>query len=408
MITIYNITFFFLYNILRKKRPGNDVAKFLVLIYLICSLCGAIVYFGYSGAVQYPDRITIESISVHIMLLALFIWPFIKYSKNIDITYFKYNAHYMKVFSMLIAFPAIASLLLSIADVISLFAFGNFDVARTAFAQGELDTGYVSRFGPLGYILALGPETCLLAVIMTFFWIFVIPNKKMATIMFVSSLSLVVHNLSIAGREGIIRWGLYFLLNIVLYKKFISYEGHKLFWKLMCIGGGTLLFVFFLISNDRFGYRDNGTLYTLFNYPGQPFYYFSYSYNRFADDSIYGLEYYFPMFFNVKFITMEMNSVINADYHLNTFPTFVGSFLTKTGLINTLIYGIFWNALCLFLFGKKGRLTFYSTIAYFALFDVVLIGVLYYIHYTRFVHFAIFLYILIAAFISKKFKYTKE
>ena len=62
------------------------------------------------------------------------------------------------------------AMLVSVYDVVDILAFGNYEQARNAYVNGEIDGGYIRRYGTLGYIMSLGPQTCFIAVTLFFFF----------------------------------------------------------------------------------------------------------------------------------------------------------------------------------------------------------------------------------------------
>lgn len=398
MPLIYIVFFLFCLLFVKSKRRKFDVSCYIYMIYLVCAICFGIVYYGYPKSIQFPERITLTSVSAHLLLLSIFFFPFVHYSSKLDFTRFQISDKGLKIFEWCLIVPSIAAIFVSSADVIRIVAFGDYSVARTAYLEGDIDAGYISRYGLLGYIMSFGPQTCFLSVTMFFYSFFYKGDKKMGLLMFIASFALVIQNLSIAGREGFIRWMLYFGFNFVLFRDHVSYKGHRSFWILIALGVSIMLFFFRAISIDRFEDSTYGTLYSLFSYAGQPFYYFSYAFNEFATKNISG--------FGSIFTIVTGNEVkravdnLSLDFALNTFPTFVGSFIAKVGFWRTLLLGSVWCIVLSYIFSRKRSMSFSSAVTYIIFYDVILFGVLYFIHYPRFTQITMVVYIIVAWVIS--------
>ena len=104
---------------------------------------------------------------------------------------------------------------------------------------------------------------------------------------------------------------------------------------------GILIYIFSAITIDRFGESKEGILYSLFRYYGEQTYIYSYHFHRFADAvENKGILYLFPILSQVETNSLDLNKYISADYFLNTFGTFVGSFLSRVGIYNCLLLAI--------------------------------------------------------------------
>lgn len=392
MPLLYLSFFVFSYYYLKSKKRSFDIACYINLIYLVCVACFSILYYFYPSSIVYKNRITFTSILSHIFLLSLFIGPFVIHSKKIDFRSFNISERGITFFSWCVIIPSILAMLVSIYDVVDILAFGNYEQARNAYVNGEIDGGYIRRYGYLGYIMSLGPQTCFVAVTLFFYFYFYKKKKTLGLFIFIASFALVIQNLAIAGREGFVRWGLYFGFNVILFKDYLSYKSNKTFWKLIIVAGIVMIVIFNAITLDRFEDIDNGPFYSIICYAGQPFYFYSYNYDAFWDKNIGG----FFSIFTLIGGNEEVNSELYTDFATNTFPTFVGSFLYRVGLLRTTIFGLVWFFLLNIVFGLKRMFRFSTFITYITLCDVILIGVLYFIHYPRFTQVTMVFYIILA------------
>lgn len=398
---IYIFCFIFALLILMKKQRKFDIGCYLLLIYIICVTCFAVIYYFYSDIIQFPERINIESVFVHLLLLFLFLFPFVNFSKRLNFDSLPISDKGLIYFAWCLIVPSLLAIYVSAFDVVNIIAFGNYDLARTAYLTGDIDGGYITRFGFVGYFFSFGPQTCFLSVTMFFYFYFYKGYSKLGMLLFISSLALVVQNLSIAGREGFVRWMLYFGFNFILFRNYVSYKEHKVFWKIILVGIIVMFVVFRAISIDRFQDSSYGPLFSFLNYAGQPFYHFSYVYEAFGEKNTSGLLSIFSLIVGNE--TTSGISEVSTDFALNTFSTFVGGFIKRAGFSQTLIFGVFWFLFLSIVFNKKKKNSFTLTIAYITLYDVLLIGVLYFIHYPRFTQITMLFYIFVAYILTKFF-----
>ena len=404
MLFIYNIFFLVVLCVLYRSRKKFDISCYLVAIYLVSSLSCTLLSLTSPNLIQYPDRITFESVIVHIFLLSFFSCPFIAKANKIRPNNLDISKTGVKIFALSLIIPSYLAIIASVYGVVDILAFGNFNEARTAYLLGDVSGGYIEKYGVLGYIMSLGPQTCFISVTIFFYCFFYKGYKKLGYSVLIASFALVIQNLSIAGREGIIRWLMYFGFNLILFREYISYSKYKHFWNLFIVCILFMFGVFATISNDRFESSDGGVGLNLLNYLGQPFYNFSYMYNAFANQSNQSLTEILSILGD-SHKELEQNMV---DFATNVFSTFAGSFIKNVGLLKTLLLGLIWLVICKFTFYGKKTLSFYNTIAYIVLFDVILFGVLYFIHYVRFTQITMVVYIMLASFICKKYSRRYE
>ncbi len=394
MPLLYLSFFIFLYFYLKGKRRSFDVACYINVVYLVCVICFVILYYFYPKSISHIDRISFSSVLSHLFLLSLFIGPFIIHSQKIAFSSFRISDKGLSIFSWCIIIPSILAMMVSVYDVVDIIAFGNYEQAREAYLNGEIDGGYIRRYGIIGYILSFGPQTCFVSVTMFFYFYFYKRKKKLGLLLFFASFSLVVQNLSIAGREGFVRWAFYFGFNAILFKKYLSYKSNDKFWKLFLLAGIIMIVLFSSITLDRFEESTYGPFYSIISYAGQPFYIYSYNYQAFWDKNTSGFLSILSLFGGNEDYLDSQQALV--DFATNTFPTFVGNFISKIGLYRTALFGLLWFVFLNIIFGLKRKFSFTMFITYITLCDVILIGVLYFIHYPRFTQISMVLYIMLA------------
>lgn len=393
-VIFFSIWFFLIY-----RKNGLNISSYIVGIYLFGMVCGILYVYCYP-IVEHPERITIASVSSHILFLWLFLYPLVRYGNTLRPDHIKISRIALDIFSWFIIVPSLLSIIISLGDIGAVLSFGNLLDARNAFITGDISNLYISRFGALGYFIAIGPQLSFIALFLTFYRIFYLKNNSLTTkLLMLSSLGIVINNLAIAGREGIIRWILFAGFCLVFFKEYIDFRKHKkLFLSLSVVLVGILAF-FMMISIDRFENSEYGVFASFLRYGGEQYYLYSYNFHFFADKGLQSIGQMFPLFSGKSLDIYDQNKLIVVDYFLNTFSTFVGSFIKQTGLFNTFIVSICAFLLFFLVFWKSKRIstpTLSKTVAFLFCYEIVLLGFFYYLHGTRMTQFSIILYIVIA------------
>ena len=394
------IIFLGLWCFINYKKNQFNISVLILLLYFIGAFSCLCIFIFYPTEIKYPERITIDSVASHIILMWLFMYPLIKYGNYFSPERLIISNLKLNIFSWCIIVPSLLAMAISIFDIIKIFSYGNLLAARMAFVNGDLSTEYVSRYGAIGYIMSLGPVISFLALFFFFYKKFYKQNNGIITwLLFLSSFCIVAYNLAIAGREGFVRWFFYCIFCSVFFKNYIKFKQNKKFFGIIGCFGFLLLTIFTMITIDRFEDSNNGPLYSLISYCGQQFYYYSYAYDRFFNDGYGSLGELFPIISNHRAEAMDINSFVNADYYLNTFSTFAGSFLKEAGFANTLFLAIFTFTISYFTFWRKKKYSNYSLtriIAYLFYYEVILLGFFYFIHYLKFTQIAIVFFIILS------------
>ncbi len=388
MIIIYILFFSFWLRFIYKKY-GFNISAFLVSLYLTGSvLCSAIMIF-YPDYIEHYDRITIASVSTHIIILFLMMYPIISYGNSIKIENLRISKQSLKIFSWFIVICAISCITISMIDIGKIMLYGDFRQAREAYMLGELDTdGPVKRFGAIGYFAAMGKLISFIATFLFFYWKFYLRNNSILTmLLFICSFTVAIDNLTIAGRDGIVRCILFYIANYTLFKKYINIKRHKgfAFSILLFVMAGGIFFS--AISSDRFKKSERGVFFSLIRYGGEQFYLFSYNYQRFFNDGMDPIETMFPLIYGDQYVAHDLNKRARADYYLNTFSTVAGSFVRRIGVINTILIVSLGFITLTTIFSRKHKFTpkigLARMTAFLILYEVLLLGFFYYMHYSK-------------------------
>lgn len=404
LLSLY-VIFFGIWGLENYRRHGFNMSVYLITLYFIGSVCCMCIMGFYPSYIEHPDRISFGSVASHILFLWLFMYPLVRYGNTIDLDQVEIAKPRMDAFAWCVAVPAVLSVIASSMDVGQIFLYGNLLDARKAFMAGDISNLYVQKYGAFGYLLMLGTQVSMLATFLFFYYYFYLKRRDMLTLLlFVSTLGIVTNNLAIAGREGLVRWILCMLGAGVMMRGHISWRENR---RMFAIGGtvGIVIFALFLaISIDRFNDSDNGVFFSFLRYGGEQFFLYSYGYERFFDsgyDTVGGL---FPIISQEQVDMYFVNRQVRADFFLNTFPTFVGTFVKRVGFFNTLALSIGAFLFFFLSFWKRApwsKITLTKLTAYLFYYEFVLLGFFYYLHGGRITQFCIILYILLAFCLSR-------
>lgn len=392
---------FFGYWVLRTYRNyGINLSFYILAIYLFSGVCCVALFTFYPDSIRYPYRVTALPIVLMCCLLWLCLYPLVRFGNSLSVEAITVEQKQLDRFAWCVIVPALASMLVSATMLAAVFKYGNFFKARMAFEEGHLENAVTEKLGLFGYFVSLGPSLSMVALILAFYYFFYLRRTGIITVLlFVASLCIVVNNLAIAGREGMVRWGIFIVMASVLFRKYMTYHEHKKFWLTVGIVAVVIIGLFAWITIDRFTERpnDRGPLYSMLYYIGEQPYYFAYGYERFGDQPMTGtIGSLFPIVSGHQFDIFKLNSRYYADYFLNTFPTIVGDFVNHAGTGKALLV-----CLCIWVAGMFGfwklrpnqPLKLGKLVAFLFYYEVMLLGVFYFLHYPRFTQFTLIFYV---------------
>lgn len=409
MFILLYVIFFACWSWLIYKKHGLNISTFIVLLYLLGAINCFCIYEFYPDYIRHPERITLQSVCSHILLLWLFIYPLARFGNTLYVDKLNLNQTVLDRFSWCVIIPSISSIAVSCFDIGAIFAYGNFKDARMAAISGEYSNLYVFRYGFIGYIMAFGPQLSFIATFLTFYYKFYLNKKGLTTnLLLISSLSIVINNLAIAGREGFIRWLLFCIVCGIFMKHYIKIKQHKKLFFILFSFAIVIIVFFTLITIDRFDDRDMGPFFSILRYSGEQFYLFSYNYYFFFDEGYGSVAQIFPVITQEQMQAYNQNALVHVDYFLNTFSTFVGTFVKLIGFYKTLILSCLSFIFLFFCFWKAKSvqsIALTKTIAFLFYYEIILLGFFYFLHFGRITQGTIAIYILLAAIISS---YSKQ
>lgn len=390
------------------RKYGVNVSLYILAIYLFSGICCIGLFVFYPDSIRYPGRVTAWPIILLIGMLWLCLYPLVRFGNSFSIEALTVNQRQLDRFSWCIVVPALASMAVSASMLSVVFAYGDFLKARTAFEDGAFNNLIIEKFGVIGYLVALGPALSIIATILAFYYFFYLKRKGLLTwLLFLASLCIVVNNLAIAGREGMVRWFMFVVLAGVIFRKYLSFRDNKKFWLIVGCAAVVVFGIFMKITIDRFTQKstDRGAVYSLLYYIGEQPYYFAYNYERFAEDGMTGsLGTLFPSVSGEKFGIYQLNERYYADYFLNIFPYIVGDFVSRAGLVNAIFLCLLIFFGCYFVFWKlrpDQPMSLAKLVGFLFYYEIMLLGVFYFLHSARFTQYTIAFYILLAWYFSR-------
>lgn len=376
MLAIYFL-FFSTWVYLNYKRHGFSPSTFLLGVFWLTSIASMTLVYGYQTYIE--ERILWYAIIFHVICLFFFLYPVVKFG-NLEINKFKMPPiKYIKILSWILIVFSISSIVVSTFKIQVAFSYDDLNEARALHNKGELnenaDRNIFTYIGDIGQNLSIFP------LFLSFYLFIFYPKLKLMTLLlFISSFAIVFNNLAIMGRDGIIRWFLFFIFVFSFFRKYISPKLKKQVFLLFIIGAVPIITIFYKITQARFINRDKDPFYYIVDYTGQPFIYFSYNFKNFMEGTAGG-RMNFPLLFpdSERASINNLNDRYSADYNLNTFPTFVGSFYFDLGLIKTFILGVVFFLYFSYYFRRRKIYNFSQLIVFITLYHVFMLGVFYYV-----------------------------
>ncbi|MDO4801110.1 MAG: oligosaccharide repeat unit polymerase, partial [Prevotellaceae bacterium] len=173
-------------------------------------------------------------------------------------------------------------------------------------------------------------------------------NKWLLILLIVSSTSRIFHALTYIGRDGLLFWILSFFFTYFLFAPYLNKEAKKLVRKLFYVCGTFVLLLIAAITLSRFSESDNGAIWSLVSYLGQPIDNFAKMFH--SNYNLWeGTRGLFPLLFGdqVQSAADLLSSVDDFEakfgFKNNVFYSFVGSFYMCWGPIITIIVALLYN-----------------------------------------------------------------
>lgn len=369
------ILFWGIWFVKNYKQYGLNSSSTLIGLYFSSAIAQLILVLHHP---EYSERkLYIDATLYHLLVSILFMAPIIVHGNKLQISKLYIPSKLFKKVSYSLIIIGLLTIVLSISGIRNVLSFENFEGARQDAIWGEDDKSFYS-YGLIGYIATIGMITPMFAIFMAFYRLF--KDKKSDIIFYlliITSLSGAFMNLTIAGRDGLVRWFMFVICNITIYKNFFSIKSIPFILKVIFVV--ILIFVvlfFLLITYSRFGKGEDAIM-SIVDYLGMSFYRFSEIFHGVGTNYLFGFNSLFPIF------PGSMNSLDIAKLHLNfstsSFHTFIGSFVLNVGTFWTIIMALIFNVS----YRMSHRIINYKLnnfFSYMIFYQIVYIGIFYFVY----------------------------
>ena len=362
----------------RRKHSWLTSSSFLICLYTF-SVLMTIVDIPLNGdTLVLRDNYWGASAFMTVMILA-FLYPMLHFDES-QIQQLKLpSKSVLSAFSNGIIVLSLFSIFYYIPTVWGLL-HGDLGALRNALYAGE---EYVEA-GLLNTIASTSSSMYVFALLLFFIYLILGASKWRLVLLFISSLSNVVHVLAYVGRDGVVFWIFAFLYLYLFFSPFLQKESKTKIKKIAIISGGILLVPFMLISIGRF--QDNtGTFNSIVNYFGQPFIHGTLYFG--LDNPPLDPGHSFPLFY--EFTGLRMPEGTGMWEEGGTMSWVFGTFLKSLneslgGFWGLLVFCLVSATIFVVTFGKRmARISFSKLFVYILYFEVYSQGVFYFRQYTR-------------------------
>lgn len=374
---ILYILFFGTWFSFNKKRYGYNASTLLIGLYFI-----SVIAHFYLDWVKYNnmysfDKVYIDAVVYHIITLFLFMSPIVYHGNRFQLNKFQISERLFKQVSVILIAIGASTIILSIAGIKSVLSFDTFEGAREAAIWGDETKGFYS-YGLIGYFATIGMITPIFAIFMSFYRLFIARKSDVFFYMLMlTSISGAVMNLTIAGRDGIMRWLLFLVFNVAFFKDYFSFKLIPKFFKVSFIALlSATVFFFVIITLSRFG-EGSDSLLSIVDYLGMSTFWFSDVYRGVGTNYLFGFSSIFP-FFPGGTNSLDI-AKMNLNFSTSSFHTFVGSFVLNVGTICTILMAIiFFIIYRMSIIKVNNRL--HNYFSYMIFYQIVYIGVFYFVY----------------------------
>lgn len=362
----------FFYN---KKKYGYNASSLLIGLYLASNL--ALFFLCSIGYNDYSfEKVYLDATIYHVITLWLFMMPVVRVGNKLDVRNLVISDNLLSQVSLTLIVIGCLTILLSIPGIKAVLSFDTFEGAREAAIWGDEFKGFYS-YGLIGYVATIGMITPAFAIFVAFYRLFI--QKKADSIFYllmITSTSGGIMNLTIAGRDGLVRWFMFVILNIAIYRKQFNIKIIPNFIKVsfLALTFATIAF-FIVITLSRFG-EENAQL-SIVDYLGMSSLWFSELYKGVGTDYLFGFSSIFPI------LPGGMNSLdiakMNLNFSTSSFHTFVGTFVLDVGTFFTFIMAILFNVIYSTV-SRSRNCKLHNFFSFLIFYQIIYIGVFYFVY----------------------------
>lgn len=321
-----------------------------------------------------------KAATIMTVMLIAFLGPFLFFDESKVERIKLPNIKILDIFSTIIIFLSIFSISFYAPTVLQILQ-GDLGALRDAlYAGGE---AYFEE-GIVNTIASVGSSFYVFALLLFFIYVCIGGSKMRIALLFISSLSNIVHVLAFVGRDGVVYWIFAFCFLFCLFRPYLHLDTIKRIKKMSLIFGVILIIPFMMISVSRFK-EGMGAGNSIVHYMGQPYIYGTLYFG--IDNPPVSIGQAFPLFYEFTGIPMpeddggwEEGGTVSY-----VFGTFLKSLYSSLGGYFGLIFLCILSGFFFMIkFGKStDTLAFSNLFIYILYFEVLAQGVFYFRQYTR-------------------------
>jgi hypothetical protein len=323
-----------------KKKP---LYRFILLFYL-GSMLTAFFLWNFTSDFTLYHGLSFTAILYHSVVLMFMLYPMRYYDVKLDPSNL-YSIPYSKIAPFIFFLIGISSISIYTSIlIIKDYSLDNIlEIRNAIMIEGE-GRELKPSGSLLSHITQMASEYSFITLLLAFYSVIKYPQKKLIIILlFLSSSAYLFYNLEIGGREAFVRYGIDLIIFYFIFRNSLKLSLRR---KIR----NSILFMFIIIllaaisvSLARFGNNQKLVFGTL-GYYGQGFILFSDVFQEFSIDGLTNGKRIFGAFFsNSPISSFNLNQQFSTNIALNSFSTFVGSFVGDLGAIKAIIpYTLFF------------------------------------------------------------------
>lgn len=402
IIAVFAFILFTTVIILNSRLKGRILtpSSWMLFIYwfsaantIPCMITGGIELTEFS--LLNDPKYILPSLYFYFLLIAFF-FPFLHFNECKTEKFELPDEKILGLFSTFIIVTSLFSMTYFLPTISSVFSMGDLGAARTE--RYKFDMEYVEG-GMMNTIATVASSFYEFAIMLFFIYLAKGGHKKRIILLFISSLSNIIHVLAYVGRDGVIFWLFSFIFEFCLFYPFLKKKIRNAISYTFIVLGVLIMIPFIMISSGRFGEL---ILLALTDYMGQPLLNGPLYFGIDADARPHNYGDRFPLFWQVIGQPEPEREGWQTEGTASwVFGTFVTNFEENLGTIGSLIVCILMGLFFLHTFRKEQKIfPFYKTFIYILYFQIFSQGVFYFRQYTRGGN----LYIVISIILAMVFK----
>lgn len=380
-LLLYPFLFLILIFKYYKWRHITPLTLIIVFVYFFSSVTANYLYF--SDFLDYNKiNISFHSVIFLFLCLSILISGFFKIEKGLSrdtkpLSFWKIK--YFILFIIIISFISI------ISSIMSYNSLSNMDIGDIRFNYNQQTLYKTINSTILGYFVLFGNLFYVVSIFLFNYIFKYYPRKKLIIILLlISSTTVIFSNLTIAGRDGIVLWILMLIGNFFLFSNKLAKSQKKQYIMIVSLFLMPVIYIFIYTTAGRFGGEQSNIIDNILDYFGQSFINFSKIFDLFPNGTYFG-KMTFPVFFPYSETISIANlnqTFTDTNFNLNVFSTLIGSFYIDFGYLGTLVVTVLIYFLFRFIAYINVNSIIYTILTLY-IFQVVIMGLFYFMNYSQ-------------------------